>query len=387
MALPAGYPLLALLLSVLMACLSPNSTAEMSREEEARVQLAELREQIAQIQANMTLREGEKDALQARLEAAEKAINALDQRLREIEGAIAAELPVLEQLDAERVSLQADLTQQQASMSRDIRALWALQRGGGLRVLFGDQSANEIALNLAYFERLLEQRDAAIEAFRTLLVKVDDNAAALRESQAKLARQSEALEKERREAAALQEERRVALAAIERSLGDDAAQIARLEADQTRLTSLLQELQRSLAEMDTPVSYKPFAQARGEMVFPTVGRPSNRYGGTRNRGDMRWRGWIIPAPEGSDVRAVHHGRVVYADWLRGQGLLIIIDHGDGFLSLYGQNRSLQRDVGDWVTPGQVIAKVGASGGAERTALYFEIRNQGEPVDPGRWVKR
>jgi len=138
MALPAGYPLLALLLSVLMACLSPNSTAEMSREEEARVQLAELREQIAQIQANMTLREGEKDALQARLEAAEKAINALDQRLREIEGAIAAELPVLEQLDAERVSLQADLTQQQASMSRDIRALWALQRGGGLRVLFGD---------------------------------------------------------------------------------------------------------------------------------------------------------------------------------------------------------------------------------------------------------
>lgn len=358
-----------------------------SQEEEARAQIVELKAKIARLQADMALQEGEKDALQTRLGEAELAIGELDRRLQGIETAIAAELPKLARLDAEGIALQADLAAQQASMSQDIRALWGLQQGGGLRVLFGDQSPNEIALNLAYFEKLLEERKGAIDAFRSLLIKVANNAKAIRETQAELARQGEALEKERRAAAELQEERHFALAEIERSLGDDAARMAQLKADRARLTGLLDELQRSLAELDTPISYKPFAEARGEMVFPAQGRPNNRFGAARNRGDLRWRGWMIPAQEGSDVRAVHHGRVVYADWLRGQGLLIIVDHGDGFLSLYGQNRSLQREVGDWVTPGEVIAKVGASGGAERTALYFEIRQQGEPVDPDRWINR
>jgi len=102
---------------------------------------------------------------------------------------------------------------------------------------------------------------------------------------------------------------------------------------------------------------------------------------------MRWGGWLIPSEEGTPVRAVHHGRVVYADWLRGQGLLLIIDHGGGWLTLYSHNRSLRREVGDWVQPGDAIATVGASGGADQPALYFEIRKDGEPVDPQRWIKR
>ena len=121
------------------------------------------------------------------------------------------------------------------------------------------------------------------------------------------------------------------------------------------------------------------------MVYPTSEAPANRYGARRNASDMRWRGWLIPAAEGSDVRAIYHGKVVYADWLRGQGLLVIIDHGDGFLSLYGHNRSLLRSVGDTVSPGDVVARAGTTGGLERAALYFEIREAGNPVDPSLWL--
>ena len=101
---------------------------------------------------------------------------------------------------------------------------------------------------------------------------------------------------------------------------------------------------------------------------------------------MRWQGVNIPAKEGTTVRSIHHGRVVYADWLRGSGLLLIIDHGDGYMSLYAHNQSLLRDVGEWVSAGTPVATVGDSGGQAKAALYFEIRYQGKPTDPARWCR-
>ena len=102
---------------------------------------------------------------------------------------------------------------------------------------------------------------------------------------------------------------------------------------------------------------------------------------------QRWQGVTIPAKAGTTVQAIHHGRVVYADWLRGSGLLLIIDHGDGYMSLYAHNQSLLRDVGEWVSAGTAISTVGNSGGQERDGLYFEVRHEGKPVDPSRWCKR
>ena len=272
-------------------------------------------------------------------------------------------------------------------MNDEIRNLWSLQQGGGARIVFGDQDPDRLARNLAYYQRLLGHRGESIGKFRALIEAVAANAQAIRAAQARLAEQRDALESERKHAEALQQERRQTVADIDKALSTDGARVAKLEEDARQLAELLEELRKTLAELDTPASYKPFTKARREMNYPVAARASNRFGGQRNAANMRWRGWLMPAPEGSDVRAIHHGRVVYADWLRGQGLLLIIDHGEGYLSLYGHNRSLQRDVGDWVRPGDIVATVGASGGADRPALYFEIRHNGEPVDPGKWLKR
>lgn len=360
---------------------------EPNSEEVTQKKIAELKLQIEKIQSRVQQKEGERDTLQSRLREAELEIGELDASLRKIESAIAAEVPRLAELDEQRAQLRRDVDNQRDTMGEELRNLWTLQQGGGIRVLFGDQGPDRLARNLAFYRRLLSERSEGIARFNGLLDEVEDNADAIRASQDRLAEQRRRLTAQRAKAAELQSERRETLVAIEQSLTSDSARISKLEADAAQLTELLEELRKSLEELDTPESYRPFTAARGQMPFPVVGKPSNRYGARRNSANMSWRGWFIPAPEGADVRAIHHGRVVYADWLRGQGLLLIIDHGEGYMSLYGHNRSLQREVGDWVTPGAIIATVGSSGGSERPALYFEVRQNGKPEDPGKWLKR
>ena len=132
--------------------------------------------------------------------------------------------------------------------------------------------------------------------------------------------------------------------------------------------------------------HKPFAQLQGHLRWPSRGRLSTLFGTARKVGKLKWQGVNISAPEGTEVHAISHGRVAYSDWLRGFGLLIIIDHGEGYMSLYGGNQSLFKEVGDWVEAGEVIASVGNSGGHKDSALYFEIRHNGKPTSPLKWCR-
>ena len=139
-----------------------------------------------------------------------------------------------------------------------------------------------------------------------------------------------------------------------------------------------------LANLDAPRSAQPFAGMQGKLLLPVEGRISHRFGNQRNQGTLRWHGIFIDAAEGESVYAVHYGRVVFSDWLRGFGLLMIVSHGEGYMSLYGHNQALFRETGDWVSAGEVIAAVGDSGGQDKTGLYFEIRIDGKPNNPQNW---
>lgn len=356
------------------------------QEQATAAQLEALRGEIKTIQQRIAQQTGERDELQRALRTAELGIAASDKALEQLEQKMADVLSELEALDTEAGQLAVKQTSLQRQMSDEIRHLWALRQGGGLRVLLGDQGPDRTARNLAYYQRLMTQRSEAVADYQRLLDAIETNRQRQLTAQSALANQRQQLEVNRETAVRLQSERREALTALSASLSRDSDRVAKLEADRQRLSQLLEELRSSIANLETPASYKRFAEAKRELQFPARGKPSNRFGAQRNSGSLRWQGWLIPAREGTDVRAVHHGRVVYSDWLRGQGLLMILDHGDGWLSLYGHNRSLQADVGDWVRPGDVIAKVGASGGNNSPALYFEIRKDGKPVDPGQWLR-
>ena len=177
-----------------------------------------------------------------------------------------------------------------------------------------------------------------------------------------------------------------------RDFSDDTARLVDeevqriLRAEEQRLAELVQRLGELMAGFPVDTD-EPFAASRGKLAWPVQGRVTGSFGQVLGAGPVRWNGVLLEAAAGTPVRAVHRGRIAFADWLQGLGLLIIVDHGGGYMSLYGHNEALLKESGDWVEPGEPIAQVGDTGGQARSGLYFEIRQNGEPVDPNRWIAR
>ena len=351
---------------------------------ETNEQLSQLKEQIDAIQARLDASEKERDTLQRDLRDIDLQIGdsdvkaeALDRQQRALED----RLQVLEQ---EGRSMQADQAAREALIEQSIQHMWAMQQGGGLRVWLGDQKPEEVARNISYLQLLIDDQRELISRYQQGLEDIERNVQRVAETQTQLTVQMSAQNDVRETLASQRAARQQTLQAINAQVRTDAQVLATLQADQQRLNELLNELANVTAP---PIpAAQPFADLKGALPMPVTGTPSNRFGGRRNA-DIRWRGWLIPAEEGESIRAVHAGQVIYADWLRGQGLLIVIDHDDGWLTLYAQNHSLMRQVGDRVAAGDVIARAGASGGHDVTGLYFEVRHQGQPVDPAQWIRR
>ena len=358
---------------------SPDTLGQTSEQIEA------LRAEITVIQARLASQENERDALQDALREAEVQIGELDRQL----GALGQERRALQQelnaLDAEGEQLRQAQRQRTDTIDTSIQQLWLLQQGGGLRVWLGDQNPQDVARNLAYFQTLIEAQQQMIAAFGLGLEAIAENRSRIAQAETAQREQANATEATKTTLTDQRATRQATLAKISQQVQDDQQRLNLLQRGQARLNALLDELE-AVAAAAPPEPRMPFADAQGILVMPVVGTLKNRYGARRNA-DIRWRGWLIAADEGEPVRAVHGGDIIYADWLRGQGLLMVVDHGEGWLSLYAQNHSLLRGVGDSVSAGDIIAKAGASGGSETSGLYFEIRHRGEPVDPGEWIRR
>ena len=366
-------------LSVAAWAQSPDTLDQTSEQIEA------LRAEITVTQARLASGESERDGLQDALREAEVQIGELDRQL----GALSHDRRALQQelkvLDAEGKRLRQAQRQRTDTIDASIQQLWLLQQGGGFRVWLGDQSPQDVARNLAYFQTLIEAQQKTITEYELGLEAVAQNRSRIAQAGTALREQAAATEATKITLTDQRAMRQTTLALISQQVQDDEQRLSALERDEARLNALLGELE-SIAAAAPPEARMPFVDSQGTLAMPVAGTLKNRYGARRNA-DIRWRGWLISADEGEPVRAVHGGDIIYADWLRGQGLLMVVDHGEGWLSLYAQNHSLLRGVGDRVSAGDIIAKAGASGGSETSGLYFEIRHLGEPVDPGEWIRR
>ena len=351
---------------------------------EAGEQLSRLKAEINAIQSRLTASEKERDTLQRDLRDIDLQISASDIKADQLNRERRALKQTLRTLDQEGQSLRADQESRMRLIEQSIRHLWAMQQGGGLRVWLGDLTPEDVARHVTYLQILLEDQKDMINHYEQGLRDIERNIEHTKETQAQLAAQVEAERSATQVLAEQRATRQRTLQAINAQVSTDEKQLAKLEADRQRLNQLFEELVRVTP---TPITARvPFAELKGALAMPVSGIPSNRFGARRNA-DIRWQGWLIPAEEGATIRAVHAGQVIYADWLRGLGLLIVIDHHDGWLTLYAQNHSLIRQLGESVMAGEVIARAGASGGQEMTGLYFEIRQKGQPVDPAHWIRR
>ncbi|HEY5789662.1 MAG TPA: peptidoglycan DD-metalloendopeptidase family protein [Gammaproteobacteria bacterium] len=372
--------LLGLLLAGAPAAAEPDQGA---REAE----LEQLRGRIRALQQELASTRGEHDQVRERLQATEQQIAALHRDLARTESALGAQERRLATLQGERqVRLEA-LAGQRTALAEQVRAAYAMGRQERLKIVLNQQDPALLGRMLGYYDYFNRARLARIDAIEDLLERlraIEEELEVERERLAALYARHQA------SAAALEQERAARadlVATLAGEIADKDRQLERFRNDEARLAQLLASLQRALDDIPASAAErKPFASLRGRLEWPASGRHGARFGQRRGIAGTAWQGVLIEAAEGGAVRAVSHGRVAFADWLRGFGLLLILDHGDGYMSLYGHNQGLNKEVGDWVQTGEVIASVGRSGGRERPGLYFEIRHRGQPVNPARWCR-
>lgn len=421
----------ALILLALSCLLSPAFADERVQTQQ---KLDATRQDIAELQKMLGKLQDEKSGVQKDLRATEtdigtleKQVEALQQELKKTEGE-------LERLDNEKKKLQSARIEQQRLIAIQARSAYQNGREEYLKLLLNQQNPEQFARTLTYYDYLSKARLEQLRSFNETLTKLAGVEQDIARQQAGLLAQQGNLDSRRHELEAVRQERQQVLAKLNTDLKardqklqsrqQDQAELGRVlktieetlarqarEAEAARKRALLAEQeaqkqrQREAQASNDEAPKKPkttlgpmvsssgetfggaFSAARGKLPWPVNGRLLARFG--EARGDdsrAKWDGVMISASVGSQVRAVHGGRVVFADWLRGAGLLVILDHGNGYLSLYGHNQSLLARAGDIVKAGDAISTVGDSGGQAKAGLYFAIRQQGRPSDPAQWCR-
>ncbi len=371
-------------------------------------ELSEVRDRIKSLQKEVESTEDAKadasDALkhsEQAISAANRKLHALAQQQRETDGE-------LSRLQQDSGKTRAGIAEQQAQLGKLLTQLYLHGQHDYLEILLSRQDPNQLARHLRYYAEVSRARAAAIRDLRGDLRHLGELTAAEKKKAAELAqiKAEQATQKKRLEKE--QGTRKVLLAKLSQKIAAQRHEIGKLQNDEKRLTRLIEKLNRLAAAkaakeakpargrkpsetvlntaIPTPEdSGGPFRQLKGKLHLPIKGELANRFGTPREDGGVTWKGLFIRAASGQPVKAVANGQIVFSDWLRGFGNIIIIDHGSSFMSLYGNNETLYKQAGETVKAGDTVASVGNSGGIPDSGLYFELRYQSKPFDPLTWV--
>ncbi len=386
-------------------------------------------------------KQSELDALKKRLHALEQDFRkkqatrkeAVDE-LRESERAISAAMRALRELEGEREQTQGELqtlkqqsdavsrriAEQQAHLAEALRGAYQRGQGDALKLFLNGGNPNQTARDMRYLAHLSRAQHALIDGLRADQARLETLQREVVQKSDTLSKLQAAREAEQQKLQADRQAREQVLQKLSAQIRQQQRQIANLKRDEQSLTQLVERLNRLMAQQaareaararaaqqakqkqeamkprgpvgvntETPVPFRsdrPFSRLKGSLRLPVAGELMNRFGAPREDGGVSWRGLFIRAAQGTPVKAIAAGQVVFAEWLRGFGNLIIVDHGEGYMSLYSNNESLYKQVGERVQPGDAIAAVGNSGGQSGHGLYFEMRHQSRPINPLQWVK-
>ena len=350
-------------------------------------ELKRVRSRIDRIQKEVNADIEKRDRLGAELRDAEQSAQAARRRLEEAREQRLKSESQLAELTREQARREAELATERAALAGELRAAYVNGREEQLKLLLNQEDPAGFGRTLAWYGYFGRARAGRIDGIRDKL----EHLTLVREKIAAETERLRALEaRQQQEVDALnaaQKRRNRAVASIDSQIKSRGGQISRLQNQARALEKLIAELRKAL--QNVPVAKQaPFEGLRGKLPWPVQsGKVLARFGQPRAGGSLRWQGMLVGTDRGARVRAPFAGRVVYADWLPGMGLMIVLDHGKGYMSLYGHNEELFRKVGEPVAAGDVIASVGDSGGHKQPALYFEVRRGREPVNPENWLQR
>jgi septal ring factor EnvC (AmiA/AmiB activator) len=395
-------------------------------------ELKKLRGEIQNLRSTLDSARGEQAALRSQLRTTEIETGKVSRSLKKLQMELQRHTDDLQQLRLRQQQQQANLAAQRQALAQQVRASYAMGRQDLLKILLNQQDPAAIGRSLVYYDYFNRTRVTHIENVTVSLQELEALERSIQSKTEQLTQAQSKTEQEKRRLEESRQQRSIVLSKLGADIQSKEQQLQRLLEDEQQLNQLLKRLQaaqqraadqrRAEAQrranaakrakpgkpQGPPQPEKPsapgkpitpppdapeaiddksvFASLRGKLPWPAHGTISAHYGTSRKLGTSKWQGVLIAAVEGQEVRAISKGRVVFSDWMRGFGLLLIIDHGDGYMSLYGQNQNLRKSTGDWVNGGDVIATVGDSGGQMNPGLYFEIRRGGAPINPAQWCR-
>jgi murein hydrolase activator len=395
-------PFLCSIAALLVLAIAPAGAAK--KETDRKEELQRLQSRIEKLQQELARNEEARSETADALRTTEKAISEVNRNLAGLaleQRRIDRELAEISRMIAAN---REDTRTQQALLEKMLRHQYQNGNTDGLRLLLEGRDLGEVERRLHYLGYVSKWRAAALARLKNNAAQLADLEASQREKQRALA---ENAQEQKQSRAALQSERNArqkVLVKVKAEIAKSRKEIGRLKRDEDRLTRLIEQLAKAIAShrdqrrkdgggetidlvADGELAGRAFESLRGKLKLPAKGELRGRFGSPREEGGVTWKGLFIKTEAAQPVRAVADGLVVYADWVRGFGNLLVIDHGGAYMSVYGNNESLLKNVGDKVTSGENVATAGSTGGALETGVYFELRHEGKPFDPMRWVRR
>lgn len=377
-----GAWMIAVLLGLCPAAFTPAADSAAKKESE----LKQVKSRIEQVRKAIQADAQKRDVLADELKKSEEEIQSVRLRLADVRKQRLAAEEELERLQQEQRATEGRIAAERRALAMELRLAYMNGRAEPLRMLLNQQDPARLQRLLTYYGYFGRARARQIAAIQEQLSHLELIAARIAEEGQRLRQIEEENSRSARTLAVAREKRAGTLAAVEKKLKDRNQRLASLQADAAALEKLVQELRR--AARDFPVlAPQAFNKARGKLPWPVNGNLLARYGQLRAGGPLKWQGIVIGAAPGAQVRAPLAGRVVFADAFPNLGLLLVLDHGNGFMTLYGQNEQLYKQFGDQIGAGDVLAAVGQSGADERQGLYFEVRNGKQTLNPLNWLRK
>lgn len=375
------YP--AVFLCLFLLCCPGSLAADNSKQK----QLEQLDTKMLALKKLLEDFKNTRSSLQNDLRTSEIEIGQLQTKIKATERELDNEQAKLEKLQAERKQLKYSEKQQQKYIEQQILAAYQIGQQKKIKILLNQEDPEKVSRSFNYYEYFNRARSEQIQQYIDIISQLDSIEPEINQTTENLTNTRQSLLLKQKKLLNNKDMREQNLAKINNAIKSKDQQLRKTAKDRAELEKVLATMKQTVTNIKLPGDYQSFVTLKGKLPWPIAGNPSNRFGGRRSDSDTRWKGLSIPAREGVEVKAIHHGRVIFADWLRGSGLLVIIDHGDGYMSLYAHNQSLLRQTGEWVNSGDAIATVGNSGGQQSANLYFEIRHNGQPTDPRKWCKK
>lgn len=350
--------------------------------------LEQLQSQIGDLQQQLSRNREEVSEQRQALEQTERRLGELNRQLNDLAGRLSQAVSRRTELEAEQSQLEQQLDNQRDAMAEILRLAYKQNNQPLIKLLLSGERPEDLARQMQYFAILNRQQNAQLQQW----IEQSNRLNVVIQEQTRLAEQlrrdRDELAQAQAEAATQKNRRAQILVNLQAEAEQTEQSLERKQEEQTQLTQLIERMQAELTDMNLEFPADiDMGDVRGSLPWPLEGTLRARYDTAQDNSGLKWQGWWLAADTGTDVNAVHHGRVVFSDWLNGFGLLVILDHGDGLMTLYGRNQTLLRTVGEWVEAGDTLAEAGASGGFDESGLYFEVRRNGRPENPANWLEK